>query len=330
MISVVMAVYNGAKYLREQMDTIRLQSLPPQEVLFCDDGSDDGTQALIGDYIAQYGLAPAWRLLCNEEKLGCFANFDHALQLAAGEYIFLADQDDLWEPDKLERMMAVLREKPQIGLLCTDYTVFPAERVPLWKKKKKTADGSLEQLTLSAKNVPLRSLGCCMGVRRSFRDAMRDYRFDGWPHDDRLWRLALCADTCWLLHEPCVRHRLHDSNTATFTNYHNIDRRLRLLRDKLAAGHEMQRCLQQSGASTEKIRVVQRQIAMLALRIRLLEEGRIADAAALLRYLRDYETPRALPVELLLALKRRVSRTGRSVKETENTVRENRNGNGEK
>ena len=61
-ISVAMATYNGARFITEQLDSIRLQSLPVDQVILRDDGSSDQTLEIVREYLETYELAPAWRL----------------------------------------------------------------------------------------------------------------------------------------------------------------------------------------------------------------------------------------------------------------------------
>ena len=64
-ISVAMATYNGARFITEQLDSIRLQSLPVDQVILRDDGSSDQTLEIVREYLETYELAPAWRITRN-------------------------------------------------------------------------------------------------------------------------------------------------------------------------------------------------------------------------------------------------------------------------
>ncbi len=87
--SVVMATYNGEKYIIEQLDTIRLQTITPDEVIICDDCSTDTTVRLVVEYIEQYGLQNSWKIIQNDFNLGYAGNFHKAADMAQGEFIFL-------------------------------------------------------------------------------------------------------------------------------------------------------------------------------------------------------------------------------------------------
>ena len=79
-ISVAMATYNGARFITEQLDSIRLQSLPVDQVILRDDGSSDQTLEIVREYLETYELAPAWRITQNGKRLGYAENFRAAVE----------------------------------------------------------------------------------------------------------------------------------------------------------------------------------------------------------------------------------------------------------
>lgn len=99
-ISVVMCTYNGEKYIEAQLDSILSQELPPCEIIIQDDGSQDDTLDIAERYRREH---PQVRLVRNGRRLGFNANFATALRRATGELVAVADQDDIWFPQKLRR-----------------------------------------------------------------------------------------------------------------------------------------------------------------------------------------------------------------------------------
>ena len=122
-VSVAMCTYNGAKFVREQLDSIAAQTKLPSELVVCDDRSTDNTADIIRDFAA---TAPfAVHLHVNEQNLGRAAkgithNFEKAVALCTGELIVPCDQDDIWIPEKIERMAAILLADPGIGAVFSD------------------------------------------------------------------------------------------------------------------------------------------------------------------------------------------------------------------
>ncbi len=118
MVSVCMATYNGAKYLREQIDSILVQLGADDELIVSDDGSSDDTCAIIASYTDS-----RIRLL-HHNGHNWTRNFAYALQYAQGDYIFFADQDDVWLSGKYEACLAALQT---YDLVVTDSIVTDAD-----------------------------------------------------------------------------------------------------------------------------------------------------------------------------------------------------------
>lgn len=109
-LSIALATYNGARFLRDQLDSLLAQTVAFDELVVCDDCSADSTLDILAEYAAR---DPRIRIIANESNLGFRANFEKALRLCRGELIALCDQDDIWVPRHLE----VLRDSIGRNLL---------------------------------------------------------------------------------------------------------------------------------------------------------------------------------------------------------------------
>ena len=114
-ISVVMCTYNGELFLKEQLDTLVTQTLLPDEIIIQDDHSTDRTMAILQEYAANY---PFIKVCVNEDGQGVNSNFFGALRKATGDLIAICDQDDLWEPTKLEQQAVAIGDR----LLCSCFS----------------------------------------------------------------------------------------------------------------------------------------------------------------------------------------------------------------
>ena len=81
-ISVCMGVYNGEKYIKEQLESIRLQTRQPDEVILCDDRSTDTTCQVVDEYLTEHSELTGWSFLHNEKNLGYPENFYHVMGIA--------------------------------------------------------------------------------------------------------------------------------------------------------------------------------------------------------------------------------------------------------
>ena len=105
LVSIVLATYNGEKYLGEQIDSLLLQTYPNLEIIAVDDNSTDGTVAILEQYSRQH---PHIKVYENETNLGFIKNFEKGCSLTTGEFIAPCDQDDYWLPDKIKRKMEAI------------------------------------------------------------------------------------------------------------------------------------------------------------------------------------------------------------------------------
>lgn len=97
-VTVLMATFNGQEFLRQQIDSILNQTYPHFKLVIADDGSSDKTFHIIQEYAAQY---PNVKFYINASRLGFVKNFEQLIESEEGQYFALADQDDLWDKDKL-------------------------------------------------------------------------------------------------------------------------------------------------------------------------------------------------------------------------------------
>ncbi len=189
-----MCTYNGAKFIREQLDSIAAQTTLPDELVICDDRSTDATTEIIRDFAA---TAPfPVHLHVNEENLGSQSkgithNFEKAVALCTGELLMLCDQDDLWLPEKLTRMAQVLRDDAGIGAVFCDAQLITEAGAPKGtllseanglspRLQQELARGNGLAIALN----PTKAYGCTLMLRASLRDRIMPvpphWWFDAW------------------------------------------------------------------------------------------------------------------------------------------------------
>lgn len=104
-VSVVMCTYNGEKFLSQQIDSILQQTHPILELIIQDDGSTDGTLSIAESYALRYPFVHVYQ---NTTNLGFNENFRTAVKRTKGRFIALADQDDIWFPEKIAKQVAAI------------------------------------------------------------------------------------------------------------------------------------------------------------------------------------------------------------------------------
>jgi glycosyltransferase involved in cell wall biosynthesis len=212
-ISVALCTYQGEKYLEEQLDSIAWQTRPPNELIVCDDGSSDETRTIVRRF--QTGVPFAVRLYTNEARLGPTKNFERAISLCEGDFIFLADQDDVWDPEKLRILASVLGRSSEVGAVFSDADVVDERLVPqgssLWEiieftralQKRFMARGALQ--VLMKRNV---ISGMTMGFRARFRDLVVPMPAD-WFHDCWIPLLIAAVGNVAMVPLRLVKYRQH-------------------------------------------------------------------------------------------------------------------------
>ena len=106
--SIALCTYNGERYLGDLLNSICSQTTEPFELVVCDDCSTDSTLQLLNDFkrTAPFNV----NILINTKRLGVIHNFERALSACSGEYIALCDQDDVWKPNKLEKLVTLVKQ----------------------------------------------------------------------------------------------------------------------------------------------------------------------------------------------------------------------------
>lgn len=205
MISVCIATYNGEKYIREQLESILKQLSPNDEVIISDDGSCDATINVV-EKLRDSRI----QIIKNQGTHGFTHNFENAISHAKGDFIFLADQDDIWLNDKVEITMLALEKADLVISDCI--TVNNAMEIIQESRFKafNIKPGFFRQLLKS------RYLGCCMAFNRKILEAAIPFPKNDSLVEHDIWLAAvgfLYFDVK-LIEQPLIYYRRHDANTS--------------------------------------------------------------------------------------------------------------------
>ncbi len=210
MISVCMATYNGGKFIGEQLESILSQLPSDAEIVIADDCSTDDTLAVvksIGD--ARLRVLPA------EKHLGVIYNYERALLASKGEIIFLADQDDIWLPGKVEKVLAALSEA---DLVTHDAWMLRPSDASSWIRAGKLSDIRAYRSGVVANWWKNTFTGCCMAFRRNILDKALPFPKNLPMHDQWLGVVAEKNFKVKSMDEPLVEYRQHSTNATHIGN----------------------------------------------------------------------------------------------------------------
>lgn len=210
MISVCIATYNGERYIKEQLISILEQLGVEDEVVICDDQSSDRTLAII-DECRDVRL----RVCRNPARLGHVRNFEKAISLAKGDYIFLADQDDVWIPGRVQNMMDALQAYPQALLVSSNFDLIDAKGAETGEFRGLGPVRRLRWLQVAAifaGKAPY--YGCTFLMRREALRYCLPIPADIESHDIWFALVASALGRVVNLPSSTLQHRLHGSNVT--------------------------------------------------------------------------------------------------------------------
>ncbi len=214
-ISVALCTLNGEKFLRTQLSSLVDQTLPPDEVIVCDEGSSDRTLLILEQFKDRLPL----QIHQNPTRLGTYQNFQKALTLCTGDYIFPADQDDFWDPQKIERIATYFNHHEDAEVVFTDAVLvdefgqisgkrlwstfrFREEQQRDWKMGKSV------DILLDGNRVT----GCTMGIRKRFLDRITPFPTNlpsYFLHDAWMGLAAALENKINFIPATYVQYRLH-------------------------------------------------------------------------------------------------------------------------
>ena len=199
MISVCVATYNGEKFIREQIDSILCQLSSDDEIIVSDDGSTDGTIVII-NCIGDKRI----RIIEGPRKHSPTFNFENALKEAKGDYIFLADQDDVWKTNKVEVCMKWLQK---YHCVVSDAQVTDSNLNPLYPSLyaiMQVRQGHIYNTVWKNGYT-----GCCMAFRRNILEASLPFPKDIPMHDIWIGNVAAYKYNVKFIPDKLILFRRH-------------------------------------------------------------------------------------------------------------------------
>lgn len=216
---MALCTYNGARFVGEQLASIAAQTRPPDELVVCDDCSSDATLECIREFTR---TAPfPVRVFENEENVGSTKNFERAVELCEGDLIAFADQDDVWLPEKLQRLEEVLANE-STALAFTDGDLVDESLRPLGRRVWETIRFGEEEQRLFREARGFAVLldhnvvtGAAMALKAEFKKLIlpfpNDLMHDGIPVIHDWWTALLIAAVgdVVFVSEPLFKYRQH-------------------------------------------------------------------------------------------------------------------------
>jgi glycosyltransferase involved in cell wall biosynthesis len=223
-ISIAMATFNGSKYIEEQLYSILNQTIKPSEIIICDDNSTDGTFEILQKFAE---LDSTIKIFANNPGLGVTMNFNKALCLCTKEYTAMADQDDIWEPDKLEKQLRDIADFSNVPALSVhDLTTINSDGLVIEPSRWRCLGDNPE--------VPKHSLlfankynGCTMMFNNALKKLAVPFPPSVTIHDHWFVLNAFYLGKIITNQTQLIRYRRHGNNTNPLNNNIPIKEKIR-------------------------------------------------------------------------------------------------------
>jgi glycosyltransferase involved in cell wall biosynthesis len=207
-VSVCLAAYNGENYIEDQLKSILKQLHVSDELIVCDDSSQDETCNIvkkIGDH----------RIVLHsyDKNVGHVRNFERAIAIATGDLIFLADQDDIWSPEKYRLVVDCFVLNPDVLLVHHALSTIDAEGnliLDLWNPLRNGKQNRFKYLFQQL--VKCQVFGCATAFRRDLVDVIMPFPATTYAHDHWIALTAGVNGSVFFLNKSLVFYRQHHSN----------------------------------------------------------------------------------------------------------------------
>ncbi|MBN2895284.1 MAG: glycosyltransferase family 2 protein [Campylobacterales bacterium] len=229
LVSIAMATYNGARYLKEQIHSILSQSYSNIELIITDDASTDETCAIL-KLLAQEDSRI--KLILNLTNRGFVSNFERALKCVNGEYIALADQDDIWEEQKIEKLLNAING---YSLIHSDAFLIDEHNNVIHSSHSNNSK-KIIQKDIKGYFIANNVTGCTALFSAKLLDDLLPFPPEVILHD---WWIAIVAmkhHGVVYLDEPLVRYRQHHSNligSSKGNTFPIFEKRVKLIEEYL-------------------------------------------------------------------------------------------------
>jgi len=220
MISVVLASFNGERYIDKQIDSILKNLHPDDELIISDDGSTDRTLEII---VKRSSLDKRIKVF-NGPRLGVVRNFEYAIQKANGEYIFLSDQDDVWVHNKVEQVIELFKDGTNVVLHDAEVRSIDLNDVII----KSFLKFRKARSTYFANLIKNSFIGCCMAFRRDFLKVILPFPQNINMHDQWIGLMAAKLNSVAICWKPLIYYRRHDSNVTGIVSKNSLFKKIKI------------------------------------------------------------------------------------------------------
>jgi len=234
-ISVALCTYNSSSYIKKQLDSIlNQQDFKVDEIIICDDNSTDETIEILKNYKAK--KSSTFTIHKNEINIGSTKNFEKAISLCSGDFIFLSDQDDIWKENKILKTLTVFEENPNAEGVFSNADLIDQHgnsipNITIWDSVfflEKELSKPIDFFDIITKNgnIVTGATLCIKNIVKSFIFPFTDEVL----HDEKIAVCLALRKSLFYSTENLISYRLHDKQQVGMRNLHKLVSKNRLKR----------------------------------------------------------------------------------------------------
>jgi glycosyltransferase involved in cell wall biosynthesis len=226
-LSVALCTYNGSKFIEQQINSILNQTVKIDEIIVCDDQSTDETVAIVKKLQI---LHPSIVLFENEINLRSNKNFEKAIQICTGDYIFLADQDDKWNENKVAKIITLFQENPTAEGVFSNADLINEHDISLSDKTiwdsvfffEKEMKKPINFIDLIAKNGNVVT-GATFCIKKEVKSFIFPFS-ENLLHDEWIASLLAFRNTLFYSTEKLISYRIHENQQVGMKNMNKMEK----------------------------------------------------------------------------------------------------------
>lgn len=234
-ISVALCTYNGSSYIKKQLNSILYQEdFEVDEIVICDDISNDETLEILNSFKTKYPSIISIHV--NKFNLGSTKNFEKAISLCSGDFIFLSDQDDIWKKDKIKKILAVFEQNSNAEGVFSNADLIdskdnPIPSITIWDSVfflEKELPKPIDFFNIITKNGNVVT-GATLCIKKTVKNFIFPFNQDV-LHDEKIAISLALRESLFYSKENLISYRIHDKQQVGMKNICKLVSKNRLKR----------------------------------------------------------------------------------------------------
>lgn len=216
LVTILLPTYNGQEYIRQMLDSIYKQDYRPLEIIITDDASTDYTVSLVNQWarsVDTFGLL--FKFIRNGKNKGLSANISGAVKYIHGKYLFLADQDDVWRPNKVSMQVAYLEKNMDCIMCICDRNFINAKGEVVYPSAFQYTNAELKKRDYNkVMSLPAVYSANCICMRTEHLDKIFPIPRQVYSHDLFIAIMAAHYGNIGYIRRVLTQYRIHGNNLS--------------------------------------------------------------------------------------------------------------------